>query len=200
MLYGSYTMGDLFTDALVGYGHDDFDNRRLTPVGTATSNHDGNEVTAAVKESYRILSGKYVFTPNAGLQYTHLSESGFGETGASGFDLATAGSDTDSLRPFIGASAARNFETDDGTRLTPELSANYSHDLLNTGRTINVTTASGSAFTVAGVSPSRDQVTLGAGLTVQANERLDLFADYDVAPRTGNQTSQTISAGLRYRF
>ena len=34
---------------------------------------------------------------------------------------ASGSSDTDSLRPFIGASAARNFETDDGTRLTPEL-------------------------------------------------------------------------------
>jgi uncharacterized protein with beta-barrel porin domain len=41
-------------------------------------------------------------TPKAGLQFLHLSEGGFAETGASGFDLSSGPRGTDSLQPYIG--------------------------------------------------------------------------------------------------
>lgn len=199
-LYGSYAPGPVVFDALVGYGHDGFVNTRLTPAGIAASRHDGHEVAAATQASRRFSIDGYGLTPQAGLQWTHLSETGFGENGAGGFDLAVASHDTDSLRPFIGAALDRTFSTDSGTRITPEVRLGYSREVLSTGRTINVTTASAAAFLVNGISPSRDQVTAGAGVIVQAAQTLDLFVDYDYAPLTGNQTSQTVSAGLRYRF
>jgi hypothetical protein len=41
---------------------------------------------------------------------------------------------------------------------------------------------------------------VGASLTLHASDRLDLFANYDLAPPTGNQLSQTLSAGARFKF
>jgi fibronectin-binding autotransporter adhesin len=48
--------------------------------------------------------------------------------------------------------------------------------------------------------PSRDRVSAGLGLVVQAAPKLDLYADYDAVLPTGNTTEQTMQAGLRWAF
>jgi fibronectin-binding autotransporter adhesin len=60
-------------------------------------------------------------TPKAGVQFVHLSEDGFGESGAGGFDLSSTSRGTDSFQPYIGAALAQKFVTDSGAELTPEL-------------------------------------------------------------------------------
>ena len=199
-LYGTYALGPYYLDALLGYGHDGFTDTRVTPVGTASSSHDGDEITAALQASRNVRLGAFTLIPQAGLQFTRLSEGGFGESGANGFDLTTAGHDTESLRPFLAVALDRTFLTDGGTKITPEVRVGYSREVLNPGRQVNVTTASGAAFLIDGISPSRDQVTVGAGIAAQYSQSLTLFADYDYAPHTGNETSHTVSAGLRVRF
>jgi outer membrane autotransporter protein len=139
-------------------------------------------------------------TPQLGFQYTHLEEGSFQETGANGQDLSGAAHGTDSARPFVAAILDRPYHTDGGTLIAPELHAGYSYELASTARRVNTTTATGSAFLVNGISPSRSQPTVGAGITVAAPPKLDMFLRYDYAPRSGNETSTTVSAGLRYKF
>jgi len=137
--------------------------------------------------------------PAAGLGYVHLFEGSFTETGAPGFDLAVSRRNADSLRPFVGATAARSFTTEDGLVVTPKLDLVYSHELMNAAPSDTLQVGGGS-FTVNGIVPSRDQVTLGGGVAAQMSDRLALYADYHATLPTGNLFSQTVEAGFRYRF
>jgi outer membrane autotransporter protein len=53
---------------------------------------------------------------------------------------------------------------------------------------------------VVGVTPSKDIVTAGFGVTMQAGPALSLYANYDTSVHIGNTTDQTLSAGLHWRF
>jgi outer membrane autotransporter protein len=133
-----------------------------------------------------------------GLQYTHLFETGFTENGASGFDLSVAKRNSDSLRPFVGASGHESFTTSGGVRLTPEADLAYSHELFNTPPSL--VAVGGGSFTVSGLAPSRDALTLGGSLSADMGNRVAFFAAYHATLPTGNLLTQTVEAGLSYKF
>jgi outer membrane autotransporter protein len=83
--------------------------------------------------------------------------------------------------------------------VTGKLDLVYSHELMNAAPSDTVQVGGGS-FTVNGLVPSRDQVTVGGGISAQVTNRLVLFTDYHAALPTGNFFNQTVEAGLRYRF
>jgi fibronectin-binding autotransporter adhesin len=203
--YGGLIVGPSLFSLTTGYANDRFvTNRGFAGVGTANEQHSGNEATAAGQWSLPLPMQGYgggiaTVTPKAGIQYLHLSEDAFSETGASGFDLANSGHGTDSLQPYVGAALAQKFVTDSGSQITPEVRLGYAYEVYDS-RLLTVTSVSGTAFPVEGVKPSRDQLTAGIGLTMTAGPNLSLYADYDAILPTGNTTEQTIQAGLRLKF
>jgi fibronectin-binding autotransporter adhesin len=178
--------------------------RAPTGIGTASENHAGNEATAAgqwslPREIDGIGDGAAMLTPRLGVQYLHLSEAGFSDAGADGFDLSAGGHGTDSLQPYVGAALSQKFVTNDGTPITPELRLGYAYEVYDT-RLLAVTTASGTPFLVNGIAPSRNQFSAGLGLTTVAGPNLQLYVNYDALLPTGNLTDQTVQAGLRWKF
>jgi fibronectin-binding autotransporter adhesin len=205
-LYGGTQLDANLFAATIGYAHDGIStNRPISGIGAASEGHDGNEVTVGAQWSRPMPiaglgGGIAALTPRAGLQYLHLSENGFGETGASGFDLSSGGRDSDSLQPYIGVAVAQKFVTDNGAVATPELRLGYAREVLSNSRLLSVATVSGFSFPVVGVAPSRDQVSAGIGVTMTAGSGVLLYGNYDTVLRTGNTTEQALSAGLRVRF
>ena len=65
---------------------------------------------------------------------------------------------------------------------------------------VGLTGIGGGSFTVPGLMPSRNQLTIGGGITAQLTDTLAFEAAYHIIPPTGNTLSQTISLGLDYRF
>jgi fibronectin-binding autotransporter adhesin len=122
MLYGNYALGPWSLDATAGYAHDFIDAARpIASVGeTASSSHGADEATGAVQAARRFDLGGVTLLPAAGLQYVHLFDGGFSESGAPGFDLDVSRRNSDSLCPFVGMSAAKAFTTEDGLHLVPE--------------------------------------------------------------------------------
>jgi fibronectin-binding autotransporter adhesin len=133
---GGYLWGPSLVTATAGYAHDWFDtDRGLAGIGAASESHGGNEATAAAQWSLPLTIAGYgggpsSLTPKAGVQFVHLSESAFSETGASGFDLSSGSRGTDSFQPYIGAALAQKFVTDDGMLVTPEIRAGYAYETL----------------------------------------------------------------------
>ena len=205
-IYGGAFLGPSLLTATAGYAHDWIDTSRgITGIGTAAEHHGANEATAAAQWSLPLQvqglgQGLATLTPKAGIQFLHLGESGFTETGASGFDLSTAGHGTDSLQPFVELALSQKFVTADGTMTTPELRLGYDREALSGSRTLTVATVSGAFFPVAGIKPSKNIMTAGTGLTVQAGPALSLYATYDAVLPTGNTTDHTVQAGMRLRF
>jgi fibronectin-binding autotransporter adhesin len=129
-----------------------------------------------------------------------LSEDGFADTGASGFDFTAGGHGTDSFQPYLGLAAAQKFITDGDAEITPELRLGYAYEALSNSRVLTVTTVGGADFPATGVALLRNQVTAGIGLSIAAGPNLSFYANYDALQPTGNITDQTVQAGLRWRF
>jgi uncharacterized protein with beta-barrel porin domain len=200
-LYGSSTWGRLALDVTVGYAHDFIDATRPIPAAgeTASSSHGGDEATGGLQASARFDAGDITFAPLAGLDYVHLAEGGFSESGSPGFDLTTAAANADSLRPFLGAAAATTLMTRSGFVVLPQLQVTYSHELLYSTPN-SVVEVGGGTFTVSGVMPSRDQLTLSGSLSMLLDTRLAFYAGYQAVASTGNYSTQTVSGGFIFRF
>ena len=100
----------------------------------ASSTHDGIEATGAMQASYRMDVAGVTVAPAAGLEYVHLFENGFDESGAPGFTVTASSRNANSLRPFIGASAARSFITGNGLIIIPHADLAWSHELFSAAR------------------------------------------------------------------
>ena len=87
--------------------------------------------------------GVAMLTPKLGIQYLHLHETAFHETGADAFGLSARTNDTDSIQPFAGVAAAEKFITADGSEITPEARLAYSRDVLNNNRVLAVAATDG---------------------------------------------------------
>lgn len=203
-VYVGALLGPGLLSATAGYAHDWLGTERGLATGTASENHGADEATAAAQWSLPqpiqgLLGGIATLTPKAGLQFVHLSEGSFAETGAGGFDLSNSGHGTDSLQPYVGAALSQKYTTASGTVITPEVRLGYLYEAFDT-RLLTVTAADGAAFPVTGVTPSRSQVTAGIGFTMVAAPNLSIYANYDAVLPTGNTTEQVVQGGLRFRF
>ncbi len=205
-LYGGTSVGPSLLTATVGYARDGFDTvRGIAGIGTAVEHHAGYEMAAGTQWSLPVSfpalgNGSATLTPEAGLQFVHLMEEGFGESGGDDFNLSASGRGTDSLQPYLTAKLAQEFNTEAGDAVIPELRLGFAHEVLNNLRLLTVSTAGGVAFPTAGLEPARSQLSGGLGVTVQTGANLYLYADYDAVLPTGNTVIHTIQAGLHWRF
>ncbi|TXH37154.1 MAG: autotransporter outer membrane beta-barrel domain-containing protein [Rhodospirillaceae bacterium] len=199
-LYSSYQYQHVALDLSLGYGYDRIKMRNQSAGGTAKSEHDAHELVAAVQAGYAIdLPSNVVLTPRVGVDYLHLFEDGYKESGAGAFDLEAESSDTDSLKPHVGVSVAKTFATDNGWNLTPEMSLTYSREMLDDSHQAQVLVGGGS-FTVEGVKLTRDELALGTELTAQMSQTFELFSGYTAVLPIGNTVSHNFEAGLRAEF
>lgn len=125
----------------------------------------------------------------------HLSEGSFAKTDASGFDLSSEGRSTDSFQPYVGLAAAAEIPHHRGTEVTPELRLGYACEALSNSRLLTVAAVDGPNFQVAGVNPSRSQMTGGVGFPMQAGPNLSFYADYDTVLPTGNPPTKPLTPG-----
>jgi fibronectin-binding autotransporter adhesin len=198
-------LGASLLTGTLGYAHDWIASTRgLAGIGAARQSHGGDEITWAGQWSRPIavagIAGPAVVTPKLGLQFLHLFEGGFAETGADGFNLSSGGHGINSVQPYVALAAAETFVTTAGAEITPEVRLGYARELADNVRMPTVATVSGSAFLVSGVRPARDMLSAGFGLVMRAGVNTFLYANYDAVLPTGNTLDQTLSAGLRIRF
>jgi len=205
-LYGGYTTGPWVVHGIVGYTFDSDTGTRPLEFGplsrTATSSFNPNEVLAAVEGGYRYQSGGVTLTPALGLQYAHINVPGFTEQGAGALDLTVAGAGTDSLQGLAGVRATYISPTTEGGHPVKVTGyAVYSHEFDDTSRRINVQLAGAPAapFIIAGVSPARDGVRVGASVGAMVSDTVEVSGGYDVL-WSSNQTFQTYQLSVKVHF
>lgn len=205
-LYGGIALGPSLVTATAGYAHDWMrTSRGIEGVGTASESHGGDEATFAAQWSMPLAipglaGGSATLTPKAGIQYVHLSEGAFADTGAGGFNLSADSRSADSFQPYFGFALSQKFTTRGSTEITPELRLGYAYETLSNARGLNVIATDGTTFPVTGIAPSRNQLIVGLGVTVTAGPNLSFYASYDAILPVGNTRSQTLQAGLRWKF
>ena len=204
--YGAYTAGAFEARGLVGYGVNTFQTTRPIRFGdlarTATASGTGNELMAGLEADYRLHAGGVTVRPTLGLQYVHLNEPQFTESGADSIDLSVNAVTADWLQALAGVRLEYAQTTAAGTQITYNLHAEYTTlvtEPVSQIQSVLLGAAAVGPFTTTGITAAPNAVGAGARITFHVADRYDLYASYDAA-WSSNETNQTFSAGLLIHF
>jgi fibronectin-binding autotransporter adhesin len=172
-------------------------DRAASSTATATGKRSATATTVAAQIVFDAFAlSDFAVAPRAGLSYLSLTEGAFAETGAGGLDMRGAQAGIDSLRPFVGLHAARNFALEDGAPLRLMLDLVYSHEVLDAAGAQTLIASDGTLFASTGVLTGRDSVSLRAELAHQIVAGFDLSLSYEV--EGGRIFGQEIAIGIKH--
>jgi outer membrane autotransporter protein len=206
--YGGYVSGPWHLDGIFSYGFLQTDTKRLISVGsiqqTASGSYDGGVYSLSTEGGYAFEAGPMTIEPTLGLNYTHLSQNSFHETGTASdghnYGLDVHSVKMDSFRSAVGVRLTAQFGEKGDVQFVPELRAGWEHEFLDKTADMNARFVGGSGdFNVHGVELGADSGVLGGGLTVSFNESIQGFVNYD-ARMNERLSSHTISGGLSYSW
>jgi uncharacterized protein with beta-barrel porin domain len=207
-LYGSWTMGPLYVDAALTYGHGQFSTSRTIALTTlterATGEFSGNQYGGRLEAGWRFQVQRYELTPFVGLSVQALDQSGYTEstintaTNLPGIlGLSYAGETTTSVRSFLGGQASTTYRVADWATLTPRIRLAWAHEF-TPDRQVSASFLSipGAAFTVNGARPARDAAIVGAGVDLGIGRNVALYAQFD-GDLSGGGNAYAGSGGIR---
>jgi autotransporter-associated beta strand protein len=175
-----------YTLLVAGFQYDDLESERFVQFGgidrTAHAGYDGWQGYGYLEQGVTLApTASAAIQPFGALQYVHLRQNGFTETGAGVLNLQVSGENADSLRTFCGVRV--NLDSPFGPRwqFTPELRAVWIHEMLDTNSLVNARFApiGGSSFTIRGLDLGRDWVQAGVGANWDLSGGWLLSANYD---------------------
>jgi outer membrane autotransporter protein len=206
--YGGYVNGPWHLDGIFSYGFLKTDTKRFIDVGSihqeADGSYDGGVFSLSTEGGYVFKFDRVTIEPTVGLNYAHLSQNSFNESGTASdghnYGLSVNSVDMDSLRSVLGVRLAAQFGKKDGVQFIPALRAGWEHEFMDKTADVNARFVGGSGdFDVKGVKLGADSGVLGAGLTVAFNKAIQGFVNYDANLNT-RMSSHAISGGLSYSW
>ncbi len=199
--YGSYNMGQWYTDGLLGGAFHKFNtDRTIVGTGVANGDYNGETYTARVGGGYRIPTSKGIdVTPNSSLTYSYNHVQGYTETGAGGLNTTVKSADTQALIGRIGADLGYSFNYN-SMLVRPVLRAAFLYDFVGDQQSTTAQfTGGGATFKVKDASPARSSFNLGASLNVARTDNITFSADYDFQGKS-DYTSHSGVLRARYSF
>lgn len=202
--YGTYYKKNFYVDGSISYGFANYDNtRRIVFPGldrTATSSPDGNQITAYGGTGCDLRKNNWIITPNVSLQYTKLNTDSYTERGAGAINLDVDRQNTESLQGNIGARLSYTWKTDDAV-IVPGIRASYGYEFLRDSQNITSRLAQGgSPFSIETISPDRNFLSLGAGITAFTVRDMSVYINYDAQIGENKYVAHSVNAGLRVGF
>jgi outer membrane autotransporter protein len=204
--YASFDRGGYFLDGHLGFAN--FDNEADRWLGLAWAGladrakgeFDANAWYGRLKGGYVFQTGDWLMTPAASLQYAHLRQDGFVESGAGFLDERVHSADRDAFSGSLSARVARRIDAG-AWRLTPHVQAEWQHrfDDDPASITANFTAIESEPFTVAGLAPVEDQAMIGAGVQAEYNHSLTVSLTLGTS-LAGEYDTRSIGAGLTWKF
>ncbi len=198
-LYGAHSFDSITLSGVSGYAYHDVDSHRnLVGVGVALGKQAQNEASLNLQLTMNLEGEVHSLLPYAGIQWVHLSQNAYSESGTPGFDMVFNKATVDSLRPYLGLGYQTRIVSQSGLIAMPYLFTRYSRETIENSHIRNLS-INGSNFTVAGVQPSHNIVGLGGGINSQFRRNMDWYLGYnvDLADRATNQNA---SGGLGFKY
>lgn len=205
-LYGSFTQGAFYADALAGYANASNRMQRIVSVpglqtAFANGNTNANQFLGQIETGYKLglgLPANTSITPFGRLQIASINQAAFTESGSSFLNLAVAQQTTTSVRTTFGADFAASVDLGGGTPLDIGLRLGWMHEFADTSRPITAgfAAAPGPQFTAWGATPARDSAVIGFSAATALNQRTSLFLSYDGEVGGGTSNHQ-LRAGFR---
>ncbi|HWY52270.1 MAG TPA: autotransporter domain-containing protein [Chthoniobacterales bacterium] len=206
--YATFFTHGFYLQAAGGGNWNSYENRRDAFLGQAHGSTNGSEVNAMGALGYDWTMnfnaanhpGSLTVGPIASVQYTNVDINGYSETGSL-IPLEFPDQSEDSLRSTIGGKLAICLQTDHGIMLRPEVRVAWLHEYNDRAYPIKAFfLGCDDLFTVRGPTIGADAAQVTAGLTVQFNPMVALFAHYDGLFGRDNYDSNGVSGGLALSF
>jgi outer membrane autotransporter protein len=136
----------------------------------------------SLETGYRLRSGSFEATPFAGLQFGTLESEGYEErkTGENPLlGLAYSGRSITSVPTFLGLQLKAETTFESGAKLSAWVRGAWKHEW-HTDRSVKASflTAPGYDFVVQGAQPDKDALRASAGLKLQYDANVALFAGF----------------------
>ncbi len=204
-LYGRKQFGALGVGLVAGYSLDHFTANRGVSIGSDVTQlagaYDGGQIQAALQGDYALDFSGFTLKPLVGLQYAHLSENAFTETGSDSLALSVPAQSYDSLRPYLGVEGFQYLALDQDLGLLPRVNVSVSEEMMDSaaGFATALNGAPGNSFTVTGITPSATTISLEAGTKLVFGKQFNLFANYQ-GHFSGTENLNTFNGGLDIAF
>ncbi len=202
--YGGYVNGPWHLDGILSYGYLHSDTTRFINVGTinqqAGGSYDGGVFSLSTEGGYAFKFDWLTAEPSLGLNYAHLWQDSFSETGTASdgnnYGLNVNSMDMNSVRSTLGVRLGAQLGQPDGVQFIPAAHALWEHEFADRYADVNASFVGGSStFDTHGVELGADTALLGGGLTVAFNKTIQGFVNYD-AELNSQLNSSTVSGGL----
>lgn len=195
ILYGEYKPSNWYVNGIASYGWSDYEETKNVAGAFVKGKYDVDTIGLQAMTGYEFTNNNYKFTPEAGLRYVNIHQDSY--TDSAGQRIKTDSSDI--LTGVIGAKAETNVALANGTILKPEARLAMTYDLMNDDSSSIVTLANGSAYQVNGKALDRFGVELGAGITADVNDDVELSIGYEGKFRQDYQ-DHTGLLNAKYKF
>ena len=195
LVYGEYKPSNWYANAVMSYGWSDYEENKNVAGINVKSKYDVEAFGLQAMTGYDIYASAFKLTPEAGLRYVYVKQDTY--TDSSGQRIKSRNSDT--LTGVLGAKVSKSYTTGNGIVLTPELKAAMTYDISHDNSRSTVTLVNGSVYNVSGKPLNRFGVELGAGLTAEINDKIELSAGYEGKFRK-NYQDHTGLVSAKYNF
>jgi uncharacterized protein with beta-barrel porin domain len=200
-LYASKAFGAAYVEGQVAYAYNEARTARaLDFIGrTANASYGSKQKLVRLGSGYTVEENGLLLTPNAFVQYAHLSNDGYAETDAGALNLVVAGNSMQQTQGALGLRAAYPVITGTGF-FTPELRLNLLRNMNNRAPTTTAWFADGgAAFSASGASADRYAVNVGLYMTLAAKDNLTfLMSGNYVRSATSKDYSTMFKLNLRF--
>lgn len=189
-----------------GFGSDSYRTGRSIVLddteATALSDHQGWQSAVYVERGHLLRGERWSLQPYGALQYIHIRQEAFAESGALGFNLDVGGSDFDSFRGMLGGRLIGRLRQQGAQTADISFRTIWMHEFLQQTTGLVATTFAsgpGSPFVLSGLDLGRDWVVLGPGCSYTINDRVSLFANYDLQ-FNAQQAIHVGSGGVQFQW
>ena len=206
--YGDYDLSKTaFLNAMVGYAYNDIESKRSNVGGvsglTATGDNDGNQYIARVEvgnDYYMNEMNGMILTPTALVNYIHVTQDDYTETGAGGANLEVDPDDINILELGLGVEASWKKEMSNGGLFEPAVHIGYRYDVIGdeAGATSSFT-GGGAAFNTDGFDPAESTFNAGFGATMYNTNNWEFTGGYDFEYKS-DYTAHSGLVKAKYKF
>jgi outer membrane autotransporter protein len=202
--YGTWYRGRFYVDGQASCGWADYRNtRRIVFPGldrTASSNPGGSQLTLYGGTGYEIPAGRWTVVPNLSFQYIDLGIDSYTESGAGALDLNVDGQREQSLQGNFGGKLYYTWETPKSV-IMPGISLAWGYEFMRGSRDITSRLAQGSSpFSIETVSPDRNFLLAGAGVSMITRSGMSFHIGYDIQVGENKYAVQSINGVVRLSF
>lgn len=195
ILYGEYKPNNWYVNTIASYGWSDYDEKKNVAGVGVKADWDVESFALQMMTGYDMYFNGFGVTPEAGLRYIHVKQDKYTDTAGQ----SVKSDDSDIVTGVLGAKIAKSYNLSNGMLLTPEFKAAMTYDISHDNSKSTVTLVNGSSYSVTGKPLNRFGVELGAGVTAELNDNVEVSLGYEGKFRKDYQ-DHTGLINAKYKF